>query len=121
MTPPRDDNVTTTLTATARCPSCDTPFVRIRRQRYCSPACRQTAYRARHQPPAPPQPTALTAATVRRRDTTVYACPDCEQRYHGLQWCHDCNRPCRRLGPGGPCPHCDEPVTIDELLPDTPR
>jgi len=27
--------------------------------------------------------------------------------------CHDCNRPCTR---DGLCPHCDEPVTVDDLL-----
>lgn len=24
---------------------------------------------------------------------------------------------CRKLGPGGPCPHCDEPVVLADLLP----
>jgi hypothetical protein len=113
--PPGDDNVTTTRS----CPACGAAFVRVRRQRYCSPACRQTAYRARHHQP-PPELDTITRPP-RRRDSTIYACPDCEQRYHGQQWCHDCNRPCRRLGPGGPCPSCDHPLTGEDLLPPTPR
>jgi hypothetical protein len=35
----------------------------------------------------------------------------------GEQWCPDCNRPCTRDGPGGLCPSCEEPVTVDDLLP----
>jgi hypothetical protein len=42
-------------------------------------------------------------------------CPSCATRYHGEQWCHDCNQPCTRIGLGGPCPHCDEPVTLTDL------
>ena len=46
----------------------------------------------------------------------VYGCPICEQRYLGERRCPDCNRFCRKLGLGGTCPHCDEPVLIAELL-----
>jgi hypothetical protein len=35
------------------CPVCATPFTPIRRQRYCTPACRQAAWRARHPQPRP--------------------------------------------------------------------
>ena len=28
----------------------------------------------------------------------------------------ECVRPCRRVGVGGLCPHCDEPVAIPDLL-----
>jgi hypothetical protein len=106
--PPQDDNETTTT----RCPVCTTPFTPIRRQRYCTNACRQIAYRRRHhaatgdQTPPPP----------RRRETTIYECNECEQRYLGDQWCPDCNQPCRRIGPGGTCPHCDEPVATTDLI-----
>jgi len=51
-----------------------------------------------------------------RRDVSVYQCRDCDQPYLGQQWCPDCQRPCLRLGYGGNCPYCDEPVTIDRLL-----
>ncbi len=71
------------------------------------------AYRRRHQPA--PLPVALPAARS-RRGQTVYACAVCDQRYLGVQYCSDCTTFCVRLGPGGLCPHCDEPLTIAELL-----
>jgi hypothetical protein len=46
----------------------------------------------------------------------VYECPVCGARFLGEQRCPDCNVFCRRLGPGGPCPHCDEPVALADLL-----
>ncbi len=46
---------------------------------------------------------------------TVYECPDCEIRYLDERRCPDCNLFCRRVGAGGLCPHCDEPVTINDL------
>ena len=109
--PSRDDNETTTKP----CPVCGNTFTPIRRQTYCTNACRQVAHRRRHH-----QAEAATIpAAAPRPSTTVYACPECEQRYLGQQWCPDCNRPCRRLGTGGNCPHCDEPVTIQDLTTDT--
>src|SRR5664280_3713490 len=45
--------------------------------------------------------------------------PDCETRYLAEQWCHDCSRPCQRLGAGGICPCCDEMITVEELTEDT--
>jgi hypothetical protein len=103
--PRRDDDVTTTPAA---CPVCGTPFIPAGRQRYCSPACKQKAFRRRRPAPVWPAP-ALT------RSARVYQCGECDQRYLGEQWCHDCNRPCRSLGPGGLCPCCDEPVAVSEL------
>ncbi len=47
---------------------------------------------------------------------SVYQCPECEQVFLGEQRCPDCQRPCQRLGLGGSCPHCAEPVTVDQLL-----
>ena len=94
-------------------------FTPTGRQSYCTPACRQRAYRQRSitndiqaATPAPP--------VRRRRDVTVYQCLDCDEVFLGQQWCPDCQRPCRRLGMGGPCPHCSEPVTVDQLV-DTTR
>jgi hypothetical protein len=63
-------------------------------------------------PDAHPHPTPRRS----RRDVSVYQCPDCDQPYLGQQWCPDCQRPCLRLGYGGNCPHCAEPVSIDQLL-----
>lgn len=99
----------------ATCPVCQTTFTPIRRQRYCTPACRQAAWRARHPGPARETVTTPPPGTTRRA-TTVYHCPECDTRTLGQQWCHDCNRPRTRLDLGGLCPHCDEPVTITDLI-----
>ena len=50
---------------------------------------------------------------------TVYECSACEQRYLGSRRCEECHLFCRNLGPGGVCVHCDEIVTIAELIGDT--
>jgi hypothetical protein len=46
----------------------------------------------------------------------VYECPECETRYLGERRCPDCHLFTRRAGAGGSCPHCDEPVTIADLI-----
>jgi len=107
--PSRDDSETTTPTGT--CPVCARAFTPIGRQRYCRPACRKSAHRRRH---------ALTInirvpAAVNRRDRTIYQCPDCEGLQLGVQRCADCGVFGRSLGLGGHCPHCQEPVTLDDL------
>jgi len=120
-TPRHDDGATTASPTTSGqqqqllCPVCWTRFTRVGRQRYCTDGCRKTAWTRRHA-------TAATAAGavvpkgIRRRDVTIYECPTCNTRYHGEQWCHDCNQPCTRVGLGGLCPHCDEPVAISDLI-----
>ena len=125
--PPGDDPATTPQTATnptagpgqLLCPVCWAAFTRVGRKRYCTDTCRKTAWTRRHattvqvaEPVVPP--------AVRRRDITIYACQTCENRYYGEQWCHDCNQPCTRVGLGGLCPHCSEPVAITDLI-DTPK
>lgn len=104
--PSRDDAETIT------CPVCQHPFTPAGRQRYCSGACRKTAYRRRHQD----SPAIAVPATRPRRDYTIYECPACEQRLLGEQRCPDCGIFGRRVGPGGPCPHCAEPIAITDLL-----
>jgi len=47
---------------------------------------------------------------------TVYECPLCATRLLGERRCADCNRFCRALGLGGPCPHCDDLVVIADFL-----
>ena len=114
MTPPRND-IETTSAGDSRCRLCGDQFRRIRRQTHCSPACRQAAWRARNI--ATRLAGAVPALPVRhRREVTVHACTECDQRYFGEQWCGDCNRPCTRVGIGGTCPNCEEPVAVDELL-----
>jgi len=99
------------VAVTIPCPVCARPFTPVGRQRVCSAACRQAAWRRR-------QPIALPAVPPRSiQAATVYACPSCEARFLGQQRCPDCGLFCRRLGPGGLCPHCDEPVALTDLLP----
>lgn len=91
------------------CGWCATSFAPSGRRRFCSDACKQAHWRARQTSPAP----AHTA--VPHPDTTIYECPSCEQRYLGTRRCPDCQQFCRRIGPGGLCPHCDEPVAHVDL------
>jgi hypothetical protein len=95
--------------ATRTCPVCgkvpDRP-----RATYCSDAHRQHAYRQRQTSTPPALPRRLP------RELVVYQCPSCEQRYLGQQRCDECHTFCRRLGPGGPCPHCEEPVAVADLI-----
>jgi hypothetical protein len=105
--PSRDD------TATKTCPVCQGPFTATGRRAYCRPACRKTAFRRRHQQPL----TAVTVPTARpRREFTIYECTNCGDRLLGEQRCPTCGIFTRRLDIGGPCPHCDQPVTLHALL-----
>ena len=110
-TPPSDVSVTA-----PNCPACGKRLPAGRSRRFCSPACRQAAYRRRHQPDAqqvPPLPRRRS-----RREGTVYQCLECETRYLAEQWCPDCSRPCQRVATGGICPCCEEIITIEELTKD---
>ena len=69
---------------------------------------------ARHPAEPPPEPRPPKPARSVPADT-VYECPSCEQRYLGVRRCDDCNTFCRRIGPGGLCPHCDAPVAQQDL------
>jgi len=91
------------------CPVCDNQFTPSGRRRYCSDACKQRAWRAGQDQQTIP-------AKIARIDT-VYICTQCETRYLGERRCPDCNLFTKRLGPGGPCPHCDEPVAISDITP----
>jgi predicted nucleic acid-binding Zn ribbon protein len=97
------------------CPICGIGLQGRSDRRYCSPACRQTAYRARTST-TEAQPQQLLPAARPRREHTIYECTDCEQRLAAEQWCPDCQQPARRIGPGGSCPACGDPVTIAELM-----
>lgn len=108
-TPPsRDDSETT---PGGICPACAQPFTPTGRQRYCRPACRKTAHRRRHAVTVHVQ----VPAAVSRRDRTVYQCPDCDGLQLGVQRCNQCQIFGRSLGLGGHCPHCEEPVTLNDL------
>ena len=105
MIPVRNVGVTTP------CPVCGLPFMPVGRQRVCSAACRQAAWRRRQTAPVSGIPLRTPRAA------TIYECPSCETRYLGEQRCAECGIFCRRAGPGGLCPHCDEPVLLADLLP----
>jgi len=120
LTPPHDPQAQAPLRnedsndSAAACPACGQPFTPAGRRRWCSDACRQTAWRRRH--PAPgPAGSGTAAPPAAAGNATIYQCPECDQRYLGQQRCDDCGTFCRRLGPGGACPHCDEPVAIKDL------
>ena len=108
--PWRDD------TATTICPLCQRRFVASGRSRYCSDTCRKTAWRRRHQP-------VLAAIVVPagrpRRTITVYECATCGTRMLGQQRCEACGAFAGRVGIGGLCPHCDEPVAVTDLVDET--
>ncbi len=100
------------------CPICAAPLPSTR-ARYCSPACKQHAYRLRQDPWAPDQVAIVREDLQRRRARithTIYECPSCETRFVGERRCSDCNRFCRALGLGGSCSHCDEPILVADLL-----
>jgi hypothetical protein len=83
------------------------------RQAYCSDACRQRGFRRRQRP----LDELLLGLSARVPHTSiVYQCPECETRLLGQQRCEDCGVFARRLGPGAPCPQCDEPLALADLL-----
>lgn len=60
--------------------------------------------------PLPPLPASVAKPGI------VYECPSCGTRLLGEQRCPECQVFCRRIGPGGACPHCDEPVAVVDLV-----
>ena len=99
--------------ATMTCPLCQRSFSPLGRQRYCSDARRSAAYRRRRAAARP----LITVPTARpKRPITVYECPDCGERALGQQRCADCSTFMRKVGPGGECPCCGEPIPLTELL-----
>ena len=97
----------------ASCAWCGSEFAASGRRIFCSGACRQASYRARLAT-GPPRGLAAPAA----KPAIVYECPSCEQRYISpTRRCEQCNIFCRRVGPGGLCPHCSEPVAYVDLGP----
>jgi hypothetical protein len=112
--PSRDDAETIPLGTTLVCPVCQRRFTPRGRRRFCSDACHKAAWRRRHQPP--PAAALVVPPARPRRPITVYACPSCQARYLGEQRCGDCGVFCHRVGLGGTCPHCEEPVAAADLI-----
>ena len=115
----RNDAGLDDATTTIPCPFCQNAFTPIRRQKYCTPACRQAAWRTRHRPA--PAPAVVLPPRTPRREITVYECSGCATRSLGAQRCPDCNQPALRIDFGGPCPHCDQPVAISDLTDQHPN
>jgi hypothetical protein len=49
---------------------------------------------------------------------TVYECDGCGARTLGEQYCDECRTFMRRVGVGGCCPACSEPIAYQELTRD---
>jgi hypothetical protein len=95
------------------CPVCKHGFAPIGRRRFCSDACRALAYRRRRDACR----TSVIVPVARpRRPITVYECDDCGARALGEQYCQTCATFMRRVGIGGCCPSCDEPIAVAELI-----
>jgi len=114
--PSRDDDGTTSAGSGGRpCPVCAQPFTPVRRQTYCSTACRKTAFRRRHAAPAAVLISAAVPAAKPRAEHTVYECGNCGTRRLGQQRCDDCGVFGASLGLGGHCPHCEETISLTDL------
>jgi len=86
---------------------------------YCKTACKQLAYRLRHQRLASVDPVVLRNQLQRQRllvAHTVYECARCDERYLGERRCSSCQLYCRALGLGGQCEDCDHIMLLTELL-----
>ncbi|MGI8984748.1 MAG: hypothetical protein ACR2HM_09500 [Acidimicrobiales bacterium] len=106
--PWRDDD------ATVPCPVCGSAFVVGGRRRYCSDGCRASAWARRRRSPS--AAVVVVAPAGSRRPHTVYECDGCGLRALGEQRCEDCGVFMRRIGLGGNCPSCDDPVAACELV-----
>lgn len=98
---------------TMACPVCKGRFTPVGRQRYCCDACRAVAYRRRRDAGRAP---VVVPKAQPRKPITVYACDDCGARAVGEQRCEECQIFMRRVGIGGSCPNCEEPISVEELL-----
>lgn len=101
------------------CPICGRTFPIDGRGTYCTPKCRQRAYRLRQRQAN--RPTFIDLTQMLRREQrliaqTVYECTSCQERFLGVHRCGECNLMCRKVGVGGECPGCAELVTLSELL-----
>ena len=114
----RDPSMDPSVVARA-CPVCGGPPPSSRSV-YCKTACKQLAYRLRHQRLASvDDPVVLRKQLQRQRllvAHTVYACARCDERYLGERRCSSCQLYCRALGLGGHCEDCDHIMLLTELL-----
>jgi hypothetical protein len=95
------------------CPVCQGAFTPVGRRKFCSDACKAAAYRRRRDAA---RPAISLPKSQPRRPITIYECDNCGYRALAEQRCPDCSTFMRKIGLGGECPHCFEPVAITELL-----
>ncbi len=100
------------------CPACGrTPT--SARALYCDDACKQRAFRLRHQTLTSVDLGQLRRDLQRRRTLvahTVYECSTCGERALGERRCAECGLFMHALGLGGTCPGCGETILLGELL-----
>src|SRR6266849_9045402 len=100
------------------CPACGrTPT--SARALYCDDACKQRAFRLRHQTLTSVDLGQLRRDLHRRRTLvahTVYECSTCGERALGERRCAECGLFMHALGLGGTCLGCDETILLGELL-----
>jgi hypothetical protein len=117
--PVRDDTRYDSQPPLGVCPVCGDTFPVDGRGIYCTPKCRQRAYRLRHSQANRPMLTDLVARLRREQRLiaqTVYACPSCEERFLDNRRCDDCHLWCTQVGIGGQCSGCDDVLTITDLI-----
>ena len=105
---------------TRTCLLCNAPLSSSRAI-YCSAACKQLAFRLRQRQAANPDVTLVRQQLKRQRllaAHTIYECPSCDERFVGERRCPSCQLFCRALGVGGPCPECDQPILLSDLVGD---
>jgi hypothetical protein len=95
------------------CPGCQHLFSPVGRQKHCCEACRVAVYRRNQQATQVPL---IAPRTQTRQPIAVYACDRCGARAIGERRCEVCRSVMRRVGLGGRCPCCNEPIAVDELL-----
>lgn len=113
MTVGHDKNPSRHDAVTITCPVCQHSFTAAGRRRFCTDACRAAAYRRRRD--ADQVPVVVPVARP-RRPITVYECDNCGARALGEQRCDECSTFMRRVGIGGCCPNCDDPIAVNELI-----
>jgi ribosomal protein L32 len=112
----RDGSAPTTPLAC--CPMCDGPLPSPR-ARYCTDACKQRAFRLRHQRFTRVDADELRRNLQRQRTLvahTLYECSTCGERRLGERRCVECGLFSHALGLAGICPSCDEPILLTEML-----
>ena len=108
-----DETAPSLVEKTLACPVCQSWFIVHGPQLYCSKLCRDTAYRRRKRSATRPVHQPVSGPT---HSLTVYECAGCRTRALGYDRCEQCRTFMRKVGLGGPCPYCNEPVTVTDLL-----